>query len=93
MVYGRLYFRKYFINLQYISFFYSTGIGYLLNKKWGYGVFLLIIHEIIENFFEVNLSVYGWSIISPEPFINIISDLIIGVIGLFVGYKLNTKCF
>ena len=67
------------------------ALGYFLKGKWKYGILILIIFELFENLSGYTLIVYGWEIITPEPIINVIADLIIGTIGLFIGYKIKTR--
>jgi len=74
-------------------FLIPMGLGYFLNGKWKYGVLILIAFELFENLSGYTLIIYNWEIITPEPIINIISDLIIGIVGLFVGYKVKLRRF
>ncbi len=72
-------------------FLFPLGIGYFLKEKWKYGILMLIIFELFENLSGVTLIIANWEIITPEPLINVIADLIIGIIGLFVGYKIRKR--
>jgi len=72
-------------------FLIPLALGYILGKKWWYGIFILIIFEIFENLSGFKLIVLNWEIITPEPLVNIITDLIIGIIALFLGFKLKIK--
>ena len=60
----------------------------ILKKKWFYGGFILLFFEIIENTYFASRPVilFGIGILCPEPFINIVADLVIGSIGLYLGY-------
>ncbi|HKL24442.1 MAG TPA: hypothetical protein VJ912_03845 [Candidatus Nanoarchaeia archaeon] len=70
-------------------FLIPFGIGYLLKKKWFYGIGILILFEILENSFSLTISLGNWTMISPEPLVNIIADLIIGTGGLYLGCRLR----
>ena len=72
-------------------FLFPMGIGYLLKDKWKYGIAILILFEILENFSGATLTLWNFEIFSPEPFVNIISDIVIGTMGLFVGNKIKSK--
>ena len=72
-------------------FLFPMTLGYILRKKWMYGVFILILFELFENLSGFTLVILGWDIVTPEPLINIISDLVIGTAGLFAGYNLWLK--
>jgi len=72
-------------------FLFPAIIGYILKDKWKWGFLIIILFEIIENYSGFTLIVYGIELLTPEPFINIIGDLIIGAIGLFVGHKLRLR--
>lgn len=72
-------------------FLIPMGLGYFLKGKWKYGILILIAFELFENLSGYTLIIYNWEIITPEPIINIISDLIIGAVGLFVGYKIRLR--
>jgi len=60
----------------------------LLKKKWFYGIFVLICFEILENtYFRIHpLILWGIGIATPEPFINIVADLVLGFLGLYSGF-------
>lgn len=73
-------------------FLIPLGMGAILKRWWLLGIIILVVHEIIENLTDFTLSIFGWWIVSPpEPFVNIVSDVIIGTIGLYLGYKLRLK--
>jgi len=72
-------------------FIIPMGLGYFLKTKWKYGILILIAFELFENLSGYTLIVLNWEIITPEPIINIFADLIIGTVGLFVGYKIRSK--
>jgi len=61
------------------------GIGYWLKDKWFYGIGILLVFEILENSLNLTLSLGDWTMISSEPLINIIADLVIGITGLYLG--------
>lgn len=60
----------------------------ILKKNWIYGIFILIFFEVIENtyFYSKPFILFGIGILSPEPFVNIVADLVIGSLGLYLGY-------
>jgi len=68
-------------------FIFPFIMGLILKSKWYYGIFILVVFEIIENIiFRKNpLVIFGMNILSPEPLINVIADLIIGTVGLYLG--------
>ena len=72
-------------------FLLPFGIGYWLGKKWFYGIAVLLVFEILENSLGLTLSLGNWTMISPEPFINIVADLVIGTTGLYLGGLLRKK--
>lgn len=71
-------------------FLIPFGIGYYLGRKWFYGIAILLFFEILENSLGLTISLGNWTIISPEPVINIIADLVIGTGGLYLGFRLRS---
>jgi hypothetical protein len=63
----------------------------ILKRKWVYGILILIIFEIYENVYAPIVDVLGINILAPEPFINILADLVIGSLGLYLGYLLSWR--
>ncbi len=65
----------------------------ILKKKWYYGLLILISFEILENtYFAIHpLIVCGIAVATPEIFINIIADLILGTLGLYLGFIVSEK--
>jgi len=72
-------------------FLIPFGIGYYLGKKWFYGIAILIVFELMENTLNLTVSLGKWTMISPEPIINIIADLIIGTAGLYLGSLVSKR--
>ena len=72
-------------------FIFPLLIGYILGDKWKIGVLVLIAFEIAENFSGLTFNIGNWEIFSAEPIVNIATDLIIGMVGLFVGKQIRQK--
>lgn len=70
-----------------IPFFF----GFILRNRWFYVIPLLILFELLEQFSGVVIMVGRFYIFSPEPAINVISDVIIGSIALYLGYLIERK--
>jgi hypothetical protein len=70
-------------------FIFPFIIGYIFGKKWYYGILILICFELFENLLGLTIIILNWEIFSPEPFINIVSDLVIGTLGLYSGNRLK----
>ncbi len=68
-------------------FIFPFIIGYLFGKKWYYGIAILVVFELLENLLGITIIIANWEIFSPEPLINIFSDLIIGTFGLYLGNR------
>jgi hypothetical protein len=74
---------------SFFHFLFPFGIGYLLKDKWKYGIAIIVLFELVENLSGFTITILNFDIFSAEPLINIISDLVIGTIGLFAGYKVR----
>tara|TARA_Y100000310_G_scaffold113043_1_gene111585 strand:+ start:165 stop:446 length:282 start_codon:yes stop_codon:yes gene_type:complete len=72
-------------------FFIPMGLGYWLKEKWWIGIIVLGIFEVIENQTQIVWKIGELFILSPETFINSLTDFIIGSVGLFIGGRLRTK--
>ena len=72
-------------------FLFPALLGHLLGKRWLYGIGILIVFELFENLSGYTFSIGSWSIFSPEPTIYIVSDLIIGTFGLYVGMRFRKR--
>ena len=66
-------------------------LGLVLKKRWFYVIPLLILFELLEQFSGVVIMVGRFYIFSPEPAINVISDVIVGSIALYLGYFARIK--
>ena len=87
--------KHYFYNLFSLAsifhFLIPFIIGFFLKKRWFYVIPLLILFELLEQFSGVVIMVGGFYIFSPEPAINVISDILVGSIGLYLGYFARKK--
>ncbi len=73
-------------------FLIPFNIGFILKGGWKkYGIPIVLLFEFIENFSGFTLILWNWEIFSPEPLINIISDIIIGILSLYLGYKFRLR--
>ena len=87
--------KHYFYNLFSLAsifhFLIPFFFGFILRNRWFYVIPLLILFELLEQFSGVVITLGRFYIFSPEPAINAISDVIVGSIGLYLGYFARKK--